>query len=100
MRFAFIEGHRGVFPVTPTCRVLGVSTSGFYRWVREPISKRVGSAGVFARRGVGVGGSDEGHTAVEGDTDAKDTAVSPVVGKQPDEVLGGAVSIMARDAAA
>jgi putative transposase len=37
MRFAFIQEHRGCWPVKVTCRVLRVSRSGFYAWCkREP----------------------------------------------------------------
>jgi putative transposase len=40
MKFTFIQGHRVEFPIVAMCRVLEVSTSGFYRWVREPVGKR------------------------------------------------------------
>lgn len=40
MKFAFIKGHQPQFPVVAMCRVLEVSTSGFYRWVTEPVGKR------------------------------------------------------------
>lgn len=40
MKFAFIREHQGQFPVGATCRVLEVSTSGFYRWRQEPVGKR------------------------------------------------------------
>jgi putative transposase len=37
MRFAFIEEHRGTWPITIQCTVLEVSRSGFYAWRgREP----------------------------------------------------------------
>jgi transposase InsO family protein len=35
--FAFIEAHKGTWPVNLLCETLGVSTSGFYAWLsREP----------------------------------------------------------------
>jgi putative transposase len=40
MKFAFIKDHRAEFQVVDLCRVLEVSTSGFYRWAKEPIGKR------------------------------------------------------------
>lgn len=33
-RFAFVDDHRGAFGVKRLCRVLKVSRSGFYRWLR------------------------------------------------------------------
>lgn len=39
MKFDFVKANRE-FPVAATCRVLGVSTSGYYRWRKEPIGKR------------------------------------------------------------
>ena len=40
MKFTFIKEHRTEFPVVDMCRVLEVSTSGFYRWLRHPVGKR------------------------------------------------------------
>lgn len=39
MRYAFIRDHRAGFPVRLLCAVLGVSRSGFYRWLREPVGR-------------------------------------------------------------
>ena len=31
MRFGFVDEHKGVWPISVMCRVLGVSVSGYYR---------------------------------------------------------------------
>ena len=39
MRFAFIDAERASFPVTLLCRVLQVTRTGFYAWLKRPESK-------------------------------------------------------------
>ena len=40
MRYAFVAEHRPVFPVRAMCRCLRLHPSGFYAWLRNPLSKR------------------------------------------------------------
>lgn len=40
MRFTFIQAHATEYPVTTLCRVLAVSTAGYYAWVHRPPSAR------------------------------------------------------------
>ena len=48
--FRFVEQERAVFPVATMCRVLGVSPSGFWAWVkREPSDRSVSDAAMTER---------------------------------------------------
>ncbi|QFU09542.1 hypothetical protein PARPLA_00932 [Rhodobacteraceae bacterium THAF1] len=40
MRYAFVAEHRGKFSVRAMCRCLRIQPSGFYAWLRNPLSKR------------------------------------------------------------
>ena len=40
MKYAFIEAHRPVFSIRAMCRGLRVHPSGFYAWMKMPLSKR------------------------------------------------------------
>ena len=40
LKYAFIEAHRSDFSIRSMCRVLMVHFSGFYSWLKEPLSKR------------------------------------------------------------
>ena len=40
MRYAFVAEHRGQFSVRAMCRSLRLRPSGFYAWLKAPLSKR------------------------------------------------------------
>ncbi len=40
MRYAFIAEHRSVFSVRAMCRCLRIHPSGFYAWLKNPLSNR------------------------------------------------------------
>ena len=40
MRYAFVAEHRPVFPVRAMCRCLRIQPSGFYAWLKNPLSRR------------------------------------------------------------
>ncbi len=68
MRFAFIEAEKATYPVTVLCRVLRVSTSGFYAWLcRDPSEHTQGDEALIGEivaafhRGRGTYGSPRVH---------------------------------------
>jgi len=40
VKYAFIVQHRAFFCVRSMCRVLKVHRSGFYAWLKEPLSRK------------------------------------------------------------
>lgn len=38
--YEFIKSHQSKFPVDAMCRLLGVTRSGYYEWLKKPISDR------------------------------------------------------------
>ena len=40
MRYAFVAEHRGLFSVRAMCRCLRIQPSGFYAWLKNPLSRR------------------------------------------------------------
>ncbi len=49
MKFAFVARHRSVWPTRTMCRLLDVSSSGFYEWLgRAPSARSVANAGLLA----------------------------------------------------
>ena len=40
MKYAFVAEHRPIFSVLAMCRCLSVQPSGFYAWLKAPLSKR------------------------------------------------------------
>ena len=40
MRYAFVAEHRPLFAVRAMCRCLRIQRSGFYAWLKNPLSKR------------------------------------------------------------
>jgi putative transposase len=40
MKNIFVRDHRGAFPVSSMCPILGVDSSGFYAWLKPPESPR------------------------------------------------------------
>jgi putative transposase len=39
-QYEFIKAHRGEYGVEKICRVMGISRSGYYAWLKEPVSNR------------------------------------------------------------
>lgn len=40
MRYAFVAEHQPIFSVRAMCRCLRIHPSGFYAWLKNPLSKR------------------------------------------------------------
>jgi len=42
VKYAFVAEHRPLFPVRTMCRCLRIHPSGFYAWLKNPLSNRAG----------------------------------------------------------
>ena len=40
MRYAFVAEHRGQFSIRAMCHCLRIQPSGFYAWLKAPLSRR------------------------------------------------------------
>ena len=40
MKYAFIKAHQAIFRIRVMCRVFNIHPSGFYAWLKEPLSNR------------------------------------------------------------
>lgn len=40
MKYGFVNDHRNVFAIASMCRVLKIQRSGFYAWLKQPLSDR------------------------------------------------------------
>ena len=49
-----MKAHQALYPVATQCRVLGVSTSGYYAWLKRPISRRAAADLVLKERIVAI----------------------------------------------
>ena len=50
MKFAFVEREKANHPIAVLCRVLGVSSSGYYAWrTRGPSARAQADAALLAR---------------------------------------------------
>lgn len=85
MRYAFIREHRARFPLRVLCAVMGVSRSGFYRWLRQPVGRRqlrrealLARIGRVHRRSRGTYGSPrvQRALAMEGDAPCRNTVAA------------------------
>jgi putative transposase len=54
VKFAFIAVKRVAFPVGPMCRVLGVSSSGYYAWRKRPVAPKTKADALLAVEVVGA----------------------------------------------
>jgi len=46
-----VSENRAIHPVVTLCRVLGVSSSGYYAWSKRPLSRRARYDGLIERIG-------------------------------------------------
>lgn len=79
MRFAFIEAEKATWPIRVLCRVLDVSTAGYYAWRKRPESVRAREdrrLGVLVRASHAISRSTYGSPRVHRDLRNKGVRVS------------------------
>ena len=55
-----MKSHRAEYPIATMCRVLGVSTSGYYAWLTRPPSERAKEDARLVERIKGIHGESRG----------------------------------------
>jgi len=62
VKYAFIQDQQRYHAVKTLCRVLTVSRSGYYDWLKRPVSKRVEANRYLLRQIQRVHGEHRGHS--------------------------------------
>lgn len=76
MTYRFVEQEKATFPVATMCRVLEVSSSGFWAWSRRPPSARARSDAELTRRIRDIHEQSRGTFGAPASTPSSGTAAS------------------------